>query len=393
MKRTLAMLVSLVCLAAARPAAAKPTIAILGLEVVEDGSGVDTKATQFAEALTEALRQRAKAGTGPFTLAAGSDKNLIEMKLLSGCDNEANACMAAIGAELAADRLLYGKVEKRSSGYQVSLKLLNVETKNAERSTSEVVPFGESTGTPLSGWGKKLYAKITGASNQGVLILKANVDRGTVYLDGEPAGNLVGGTAKIVGLSAGDYKLKVEAECYLAHEGTVTVEGGQDTSEEIELEKNALASCSDGGGGGGVGDGGGGGRTILTTGDISQDDRPGGGARALFWTSAAVAVIGGGVWVYGYQQTKANADGCPIGSPRDSSDPECKAGYRGETLTKVGVPVTAVAGVAAAFFFYKGYIASKRTERPLTARKRGRNVIVAPTVTATEVGGVVHIEF
>ena len=33
-------------------------------------------------------------------LADGTDKDLVEMKLLSGCDNEANDCMAGIGVEL-----------------------------------------------------------------------------------------------------------------------------------------------------------------------------------------------------------------------------------------------------------------------------------------------------
>jgi hypothetical protein len=79
MKRILGTLITLAILLVASPAfAGKPSIAILGLEIVDDGS-MDAKATQFSEALTEALRQRARAGTGPYALAPGSDKNLIEM--------------------------------------------------------------------------------------------------------------------------------------------------------------------------------------------------------------------------------------------------------------------------------------------------------------------------
>ncbi len=49
----------------------------------------------------------------------------------------------------------------------------------------------------------------------------------------------------------------------------------------------------------------------------------------------------------------------------------------------------------AAFFLYRGYIAAgKGRERPLNARgPRKREVLVAPTVSATTVGGVVRIEF
>jgi hypothetical protein len=56
--------------------------------------------------------------------------------------------------------------------------------------------------------------------------------------------------------------------------------------------------------------------------------------------------------------------------------------------------VTIIAGAAAGYFFYKGYIAPKKpgAERPLTSRRK-RNIIVAPTVTAKEVGGVVQFEF
>ena len=320
--------------------------------------------------------------------------------------------MAAIGAELASDRLLYGKVEKRPTGYQVSLKLLNVETKTIERSSTEIIPFNESSGTALTGWGKKLYAKISGTSNQGTLVIKANVDRGTVYLDGDAKGNLVGGTARIVGLDAGDYKIMVEAECYLRHEGKVSVEGGKDTTEKVDLEKNALGSCADGGGGGGSGPGGGGGGDIggggsgsgnIMTGDVSHHDRPGGGARALFWTTTAITAVGAGTWAYGYfglikpnEGTPDNVNDsskCHDPTPDDSDLDPCKSGVRGKRLTQIGIPVTIAAGAAAAFFFYKGYIAPKKagTERPLAKRKR--QMIIAPTVSAKEVGGVLHIEW
>ena len=197
------LVVSLLALAAllvgAAPRAAhagKATVGILGLEVIDDGSGIDAKTTQFAKELTEALRQRPKTGSGPYTLAPGSDKDLLELKLLSGCENEAKDCMAAIGVDLASDRLMYGKIEKRSSGYQVTLKLFNVSQKSSERSSSDIIPFAESTGANLASWAKKLYAKLTGATDQGTLIIKANVERGTVYLDGQVKGNLSGGTAR-----------------------------------------------------------------------------------------------------------------------------------------------------------------------------------------------------
>jgi hypothetical protein len=89
MKRVLSLFVLFLGLAVAAPADAKPSIAVLGLEVIEESDTPDPKAAAYAEALTDALRQRARLSSGPFTLAPGSDKSLVEMKLLSGCDDEA----------------------------------------------------------------------------------------------------------------------------------------------------------------------------------------------------------------------------------------------------------------------------------------------------------------
>lgn len=215
--------------------AGKPTIAILGLEVI--GSDGDAKTTQFAKDLTEALRSRPKAGTGPYTLAPGSDKDLLELKLLSKCESEAPACMAAIGKDLAADRLLYGRVEKRSTGYQLSLRLLDVGTKAVERSTSDIVAYADSTGASLFAFAKKSYAKLAGVTDQGSLVVKANVDRGTVYLDGQPRGSLSAGAAQIAGLSEGKYKLRIEAQGHAAYETTIMIHAGETTTTVADLER------------------------------------------------------------------------------------------------------------------------------------------------------------
>src|SRR5262245_19813670 len=211
MKRAfVALSFALVALGTSGRAWAKPTIAVLGLEVVDSGDGVDEKSTKLAKDLTDALRQRAKLGTGPFALAPGSDKDLLELKLLSACDSEADDCMSAMGQELAADRLVFGNVKKRPNGYQVSLKLLNVDTKKAEKTMSDVIPFAQASGADLTRWGKVFYNRLTGATDQGTLVIKANVYRGIVYLDGAVNGNLVGGTARITGLSEGNYQLAID---------------------------------------------------------------------------------------------------------------------------------------------------------------------------------------
>src|SRR5215831_6055939 len=136
--------------------AGKPPIAILGLEVYDNGGGIDPETTRAAKELTTALRDRAKAGTGPYTPVQNGDKELIDEKLLNNCDTEANTCMAAIGSELGADVLMYGRIwvdKPAVSGqgtYKVSLKLLNVKGKQLTNSTVETLPIAESTGSKAS---------------------------------------------------------------------------------------------------------------------------------------------------------------------------------------------------------------------------------------------------
>src|SRR4051812_13481909 len=93
-------------------AVAKPQIAVLGLEVIDPSGTPTAQDTQVAKDLTDGLRGRAKANTGQYQLAPGSDKELIDEKLLNNCDDEKPACMSAIGTQLTAAVLMYGRLQK-----------------------------------------------------------------------------------------------------------------------------------------------------------------------------------------------------------------------------------------------------------------------------------------
>src|SRR5262245_63661808 len=106
----LSVLVALMVTSTAAAAQAKPKIAILGLEVIDDGS-MTANTTLRAKQVTDRIREQAQRRSGRFQLAPNSNKNLLEMKLLSNCSDEAHSCMAEIGRELQADKLVYGKIE------------------------------------------------------------------------------------------------------------------------------------------------------------------------------------------------------------------------------------------------------------------------------------------
>jgi hypothetical protein len=218
---------------------AKPSIAVLGLEVV-DQNGTPTPAdTQAAKELSDGLRARAKAGTGPYTLAPGSDKELIDQKLLNNCDNEASACMSAIGNQLGSDILMYGHFEKQGKQYQVTIKVLDVGRKAVLKSSSDMIPLSEANGASLQGWAKKIYAKLTGESGGATLVVKvSNADRGTILIDGDPKGTFSNGSGTVSGLPDGKARLSVESEGFRRWEKDVTIGGGSLTVP-VELEKGS----------------------------------------------------------------------------------------------------------------------------------------------------------
>jgi hypothetical protein len=214
--------------------AGKPTIAVLGLEVV-DQSGTPTAAdTQAAKELTDGLRARAKAGTGPYQLAPQADKELIDQKLLNNCDSEAPACMSAIGNQLGADILMYGRLEKQGKAYNVAIKVLDVGKKTGLKSWGDAIPLSEASGDSLRGWAKKIYAKLTGESTSGTIVVNVtNAQKGTILIDGDQRGTFSNGTGSVQ--VEGKVRIGVEADGFPRWERDVTVSNGGTQTLDVEL--------------------------------------------------------------------------------------------------------------------------------------------------------------
>src|SRR5678815_1395208 len=83
-------LVSSALVLAAAAAHADPNVAVLGIEPVDVPE-------QLTQALTDALRQRAAATPG---IRVVQGKDLVEMKMIFGCDGEQASCMAQAGRSL-----------------------------------------------------------------------------------------------------------------------------------------------------------------------------------------------------------------------------------------------------------------------------------------------------
>jgi hypothetical protein len=228
----------LVC-ALAGVAAAKPSIAVLGLEVIDKSGTPSNDDVTFAKNLTEGLRARAKIG-GPYTLAPTGDKELIDLKLLKGCDDEKPSCMASIGSDLAADFLIYGSVTKKGKvNYDISIAFLDVHAAKRERTVPSSIPVGTG-GVALQNTAKKIYHGLTGQSDSCTITIKApGVDRGEILLNGKAAGNITSGVGSVNGLSEGKYAIAIEAPNFHRYtKGDVQCTGGETTNISATMDKS-----------------------------------------------------------------------------------------------------------------------------------------------------------
>lgn len=385
----------------AQPALAKPKVAVLGLEVTGQGA-TDRNSIEAAKSLTRELRREATRPTGPFELAPNSQKDLLEIKMLSDCSDEGRRCMSEVGKQMKADRLVYGKLDRQKDGYQVSLKMLNTETAELESEATTVIAFknvGVAGG--LQREARSLYRQISGAPSDGAVAITANAERGTVYVDGEVSTTLSAGAARLSGLSEGTHTISIEADGFARYQSDVKVQGG----EEVTLRANLVAL----GDGGEIDDG---------------DERPGKAWRVAFWSGVVVTGLSGAAWTYsGLQVFKANGDvddasalyrgpalpGLDEGDPSDPTDntyPDACNSYsqapgglsaqdqrlvddvlsacdRGERyrnlVNRVFIPATVAAALFSTFAYYKGYIAPKKSTR--AERTAGKRKASEPTVT------------
>ncbi|MEM9493689.1 MAG: PEGA domain-containing protein [Myxococcota bacterium] len=229
----LTILMSIAVLAGDARAQAKPSIAVLGLEVVDEGAGIDAKTTKLARDLTDSMRDRAKQRSSPYRLAPSSDKDLAEMKLLAGCSGDRDlSCLGDIGKQFNADFLIFGKVSKKGGGFSVVVNLLDVSKEVMKRSIPKTIKAQDAgRSSRIKGWGRDLYNGLVGIPDEGILVITANVKKGAVYVDGEAKGSLSSSTARIVGLRVGNREVEIRTDGYRTYRIEVDIEVKLRTSE------------------------------------------------------------------------------------------------------------------------------------------------------------------
>ena len=133
-------------------------VAILGLELLGT-YGADAPVVTMV--MNTTMREAAKK-EGPYVLAPNTDKELVDEKLMNNCASESPQCMAAIGANLGVDVVVFGKIEQGKDGYAISLKLIDVAKKSLDRTGSYFMPAAEAEAEGLDKWGREAYLRLVG---------------------------------------------------------------------------------------------------------------------------------------------------------------------------------------------------------------------------------------
>lgn len=374
--------------------AAKPTVAILGLEVIDTSGAVDPEAVKVAKELTDGLRARAKVGSGPYVLAPGSDKELIDEKLIKNCDTEAMSCMSQIGRDLGANYLMYGRLEKKGDGYQVQINLLNVDKRKFEKSkTPLTIPFSQKDSASLAGAAKRVYNDLTGVVENGTLVITSNVPDGEVFLDEQSKGRLNNGSLTIDRLGEGRYRLAIQSDNYERGEVVVTIRSGESTPQTLNLA--AIGDPN---------------HEIYNTTSRKKTNYMKPVAIGLGVLTAAA----GGAWIYGYTKVRGrdnDAISRDLGASADMiSESDCgNENFRsmspafddvctGYDMTRWAIPVTVVLGLGTVITGYLAIRGSDTESPPPTTgarrtKKRNANVSVTPIVSPDGGGATFRLDW
>jgi hypothetical protein len=178
-------LVSLMMLAAAlgfarAATAAEVSVAVLGIEPIDVPE-------PLAQQLTDALRQRASSTAGVHMVQG---KDLIEVKMVFGCDGETPACMAQAGKSLGTDKLLYGTIKRATpkTNVTVALKLLDVKTAVVEKFVNDTVPKRELADKNVNASAARWFAALLDVEAKPTLTVTSDPVGANVSVDGTAYG-------------------------------------------------------------------------------------------------------------------------------------------------------------------------------------------------------------
>jgi len=394
---TLAMAASLSGVArAGNPEA--PT-AVLGLEATD-------VPPEVADGIVAELRQRVEISP---SMKLVSGKDLVEIKLVFSCADEAHGCMGQAGKSLGAAHLIYGSIKEQGDDYAIWLKLFDVEAEKLEAGLTDTIGTDRADAAGIKAAAGKWFAKLTGEpANVGTIKISANVFGATVLLDGKPVGSTGEQPLAIPGVAAGRHEIVAEKAGREAARRQLVVAANQTSSVTLSFPPAggvvASPSPSD--------------SQAPPAGQATQstdaDDEPEstasrpadlgvddgrGGYRTGFWiTLAAGAASAAAAVKYGLDVARINKDLDPYRNKtltpdqRKVADDKLNQGNRAQTLQWVFVGLGSAFGIASGYLLYRGYLDSDGS--PATGHQEAhRGLRIFPTAGASSGGILAEFEF
>jgi len=377
------------------------TLSVLGLEPAAGAPEA------VASAVTEALRQRVTSSTG-FRLVPGKD--LVEVKLVFSCPDEAPPCMTQAAQSIGSAKIIFGTVQPvGSDAFIVTLKLLDADKGMVESWISEQITKAQATPVGLRAPVQKWFATLTGQSQPGTLKVTGGVIGASVWLDGTQVGLIGSDGLTLAGIAAGPHQITVSKTGYEKWEHTVTLASGG--TEKVPVQLKAIQS-----------------EAAPDTAEVVKPSAPmetepvsaaepfNQGSRIGAWAFLGLGLVSvglGGYSSYKVSSINSNLDPyrrypCP-GSTAQTCSADGKSDLgplkpeavtyvqnqqsTGDTYSKVqwvGYGVGGALLITSGVFFYRGYIA-KPTD--LAARKSRNNLIVLPSLAPGNVGALAYLAF
>ena len=387
--------------------AGEVTISVLGLEPA--AGAPETVAT----AITEAVRQRVTSTSG-YRLVQGRD--LVEVKLVFSCPDEAPPCMTQAAQSIGAAKIIFGSLQPvGTDAYLVTLKLLDAERGVVEGWSSEQIAKAQSAPVALRAPVQKWFAALTGQATPGNIKVAGGVVGASVWLDGTQVGLLGADGLTLAGVGAGGHEIVVSKTGYEKFERKVTVAAGSTEKITVELkpitrpgdsEEPAAPAPADQAG-----------ARISKTEMPQPAEPPNQGARIAAWALLGFGMVGvglGGYSSYEVSVVNSNLDkyrrySCATGGPPtcsadhktplpDVSDPtsqsyisrQKRSGDSYATAQYIAYGAGGALVAISAVFFYRGYFAKPSAT---ASNKRRNDLIVLPSFGPGNAGALAYLTF
>jgi hypothetical protein len=366
---------------------------VLGIEAV------DTQDNNLASDVTDAIKQRVATGKGG-PLIPGKD--LVEIKLVFSCSDEAAACLAQAGKSLGAAKLIYGIIKRSGGDVVLTLKQVDTARGTIDGTTVENLAKKKLDPSALRALSGQWLARLSGAKpaggggTPGTLIVRSNVSGATVMLDGAEVGTLSRKTLSIEDVSPGKHEITVEKPGFGVSTQVFTIGAGQALPLTLTLLRGDGTEGEEGG-------------AAAPDASASRratpaDEAPGGDdsmrswLRTGFWVSLGVSAVSFGLAAkYGLDVRSVNQDLNPFRGPNPAkTDPPTvnqllDKGNRAETRQWIFIGVGSAAAVAGGFLLYKGYLDKEAGSGAKTADNHGLRVF--PTANTSSGGIAAEFDF